>query len=886
MPKRTPSSIRRLSREQVPGMLAAASGKRVLEDVAAIVETDRWNSFDHFHETTKTVERRFREAGAGVEIEPVQTGGRIGTGRWIIQQAADVRGATVDVMWPVRQRLLDYRENPWHVIQWSAGTPREGLRCRLVVLDSNEELERLPRDGLVGCAVLTPLNVREMLPKLADRGAAAVLAETNVPNNPDAVGWTKFGWGAISMRHATARLAGFALSRNQGNQLRALAAKHSGLKLRLKADVPKYVGTHDVISGIVRGAADPQDEVWAIAHSAEPGAIDNASGVALTVEIVRILEQLIQAGQLERPKRTIRLLSAYECYGFFAYLERQRRQQTPLAGVCIDSVGARPEVCGDRLEWHASIPMSAGFAERIGASVLRSTLRRHRPGYRLCQERFVSTADTLIGDPQYGFPCPWITTHHQGPGRGFDAYHSSADTLSLLSETGLEACAASVAAYLYYLADMGTEEVGEVAEWETAHVLSQLAGKKLSTAEARYADTSHRASMQRLQRWLWGGSREAILDRLEEAREQVTRACDRADRDTRRKRRIPAGVRRVPRRTAPLSPTMENTPPAIADRINGTGAKPWALFWADGKRNIADIADLAACESTASVNQNPTLPGKQVELEQFGEYFQAHAELGYCELIEPASMVSRTQLVRDLRALGLEPGMDVMVHSSLSAIGYVQGGADTVVDALLQAIGKRGTLLMPSFNHRAAQVYNPLTTPTTNGAIPDIMWRRREAVRSDHPTHAVAAIGPRAADYCRDHAAAGIWAQDSPIGRLIHGGGYILALGTDHNTSTAYHVAEISVPCRCIDMFANTDYAVQPDGEVRPVPGLAFRDGVCPVPTSKLDETLDRRGQQRHGKVGQADAGLVLARDLWQARREHIRRVCPTCPVRPKIRRD
>ena len=57
---------------------------------------------------------------------------------------------------------------------------------------------------------------------------------------------------------------------------------------------------------------------------------------------------------------------------------------------------------------------------------------------------------------------------------------------------------------------------------------------------------------------------------------------------------------------------------------------------------------------------------------------------------------------------------------------------------------------MPSFNHRA-QVYNPMTTPTTNGAIPDALWRLPQAERSVHPTHAVAAIGPRAAHYCSEH---------------------------------------------------------------------------------------------------------------------------------------
>jgi aminoglycoside 3-N-acetyltransferase len=269
-------------------------------------------------------------------------------------------------------------------------------------------------------------------------------------------------------------------------------------------------------------------------------------------------------------------------------------------------------------------------------------------------------------------------------------------------------------------------------------------------------------------------------------------------------------------------------------------------------------------------------------LEQVGDFFEAHAELGYVDLTEPEAMISKARLVADLRALGLESGMDVMVHSSLSRLGHVIGGADTVIEALLAVIGDAGTLMMPSFNHRSARVFNPLTTPTTNGAIPDAMWRRPEAVRSLHPTHAVAAIGPRAEPYCHGHLEAGIWAADSPIGRLIHGGGYILSLGVTHEASTAYHVAEISVPCSCVDQFGHIDRVVMPDGTVQEVRGLAWRSAACPVPPSRLDVTLDARGLQRHGKVGNADATLVRALDLWSVRREHLADVCPTCTIQPE----
>ena len=96
--------------------------------------------------------------------------------------------------------------------------------------------------------------------------------------------------------------------------------------------------------------------------------------------------------------------------------------------------------------------------------------------------------------------------------------------------------------------------------------------------------------------------------------------------------------------------------------------------------------------------------------------------------------------------------------------------------------------------------------------------------------------------------------QIAPIGKLVHGGGYILALGTTHDTSTAYHVAEMSVPCGCIESFAIPDCIVREDGTVEEVLGLAFRNGPCPVPNPQArlntrPEEVAAAGQGRAGRM-------------------------------------
>lgn len=897
MADKTPPSITTFCDTILPLMQASADGQRIMEDVEVVVATDRWNSFDRFHETTQTLVDRYEAAGAKTEVYPVLSGGSIDTGRWIIQEVSDVHGATVDIISPVKKRLLDYKENPWHVIQWSSGTSKEGITCELVIIDSLEELEATPRGSLTGKIILMNMAPRGMLKKIDATGAIGVITDLLQPELEDATAWVKFGWGQIPRSEDPARLVGLVLSHSEGQRLRGLIRGQGALTVHVTVDVRKYVGHHDVVSGLVPGSDDPQDEVWVLAHSAEPGAMDNASGVSICLEMARILEGLIADGKIKRPRRTIRFLNAYECYGFFHYMEHVKRLQMPLAGVCLDTLGAKPSVCDGRLTWRSTIPMSAGFVDRIGEYMLQATLALENPGYTLQTGPFVSTSDTLVGDPKYGFPCPWLSTHYRDEGV-FDAYHSSGDTADeILSPEGLAACAVSMAGYLYYLADAGNEELMELATMETDRMVAILSGgvknkmaglaptigqtvrhgtddqdaseTPLSSNETGYLIDAHQTSIDQLKRWMWGGDRQEIMTHLDACETRVKTAA--AGTYSKQDPPVSSRARRVPYRIAFLSPSLANTPEDIARRIGAARLSDWAVFWADGRRNIKEITTALSCEY-----QHP------VSLANVALYFEALADLGYVKLIEQDQMISKDRLIQDLRTLGLASDMDVMVHSSLTSIGDVAGGAATMIDALLEAIGPGGTLLMPSFNHRAAQVFNPMTTPTTNGTIPDVMWRRSDAVRSLHPTHCVAAIGPNAAHYCRDdHVDVGIWAPESPIGRLVQGDGYLLALGVTHFTTTAFHVAEMSIPCGCIDPFGNTDRIVTSDGPVKEVRGLAFRNGPCPVHPEKLHTALRDRGQERFGKVGQADCSLVGAHDFWTARREHLKDACPACTVQP-----
>src|SRR5262249_17025747 len=151
--------------------------------------------------------------------------------------------------------------------------------------------------------------------------------------------------------------------------------------------------------------------------------------------------------------------------------------------------------------------------------------------------------------------------------------------------------------------------------------------------------------------------------------------------------------------------------------------------------------------------------------------------------------------VRDLRALGIRPGGLLLVHSSLSSLGFVPGGVETVVRALIEVVGLRGTLVLPAHSwdemEAGGRTFDVLRTETCVGAIPEAFRRRPGVVRSMHPTHSVAATGPLAAWLIADHeSCATPCGPGSPYAKFLDRDGQILFLGTTLNSNTAFHTIE------------------------------------------------------------------------------------------------
>jgi aminoglycoside 3-N-acetyltransferase len=189
------------------------------------------------------------------------------------------------------------------------------------------------------------------------------------------------------------------------------------------------------------------------------------------------------------------------------------------------------------------------------------------------------------------------------------------------------------------------------------------------------------------------------------------------------------------------------------------------------------------------------------------------------EIVErTATPLTVASLTGHLRAWGLEEGQTVMVHLAMSKLGWIAGGAEAVILALLAAVGDTGTIMMPTNSSNNTDpcewqhppvpeawwqtirdhtpAYNPLTTPTRGmGVVPELFRTWPGALRSAHPAFSLAALGPHAGYLVADHALDEDTGDRSPLGKLYEIDGHVLLLGVDHSNNTSLHLAEFRANC-------------------------------------------------------------------------------------------
>ncbi len=182
--------------------------------------------------------------------------------------------------------------------------------------------------------------------------------------------------------------------------------------------------------------------------------------------------------------------------------------------------------------------------------------------------------------------------------------------------------------------------------------------------------------------------------------------------------------------------------------------------------------------------------------------------------IEKTIQLNTTEsLKNDFQQLGVRAGMNLIVHSSLSSIGYVSGGAVAVVKALMQVITEEGTIVMPTHTSNNSDpsgwgnppvpeewwpimretmpAFHPNYTPTRGmGQIVEVFRTMPQVYRSEHPTYSFAAWGKFAKWMTENQPIDNPMGEGSPLTKMYDLASYILLLGVDYDSSTSMHLAE------------------------------------------------------------------------------------------------
>ena len=240
-------------------------------------------------------------------------------------------------------------------------------------------------------------------------------------------------------------------------------------------------------------------------------------------------------------------------------------------------------------------------------------------------------------------------------------------------------------------------------------------------------------------------------------------------------------------------------------------------------------------------------------------------------------MLTQTQLIENFRALGVDSGDTLLVHSSYKSFGGVDGGPQTVIDALLEVLGADGTLLMPTFNFDFCKGadWDVRETPSQMGFMTNLVRTDPRAKRVFHPIYSFAVIGKYAEDFgaLRYKSA---YAKNSAFGKLRELDGKIMVVGLSYNDSMTFfhHVEEMEgVDYRYLKDFTGniTDWDGNTTVDTYQMLVRNLDMGVHTM-VDPMGALMEEAGVIQSRQIGEADVRLMKANEVYEFTAREMKR--------------
>ena len=685
--------------------------------------------------------------------------------------------------------VADYQVHPYHLIKGSVATPSGGQIVRIITEQQFLAGED-PRGALV---MLEPFSLPRgnVLVAILDQGGLGLITDRvgGRYDHPDSFAWVNAGTeGAAWHVMADDRpFISFSVSPKTGDLIRN-SANRLQLKALVECNGRRYVGKLPAITALIPGRR--KEEAWIYAHMYEPMSDDDANGVVAGIETAR---QIMRRGT---PEFSVRLVFAMELYGYMAYIASRGSclRDEVIGGCNYDALGAAKGV--------ALMCYSAARGTPFYGNYLLEQLvgeLKDEPGMFPCQLKGSAYFDDIsFSDPTIGIPAVWPL------GRVGDCHHCSVETMDFIDrETFLRGTAFN-AAYIYALANPSEKYLDAAAGIALGHLTQthKLVKEAPFGSDAERLSYAHEIEQRHLgdfKRFVDAQKVDAALKVLEAEYAQLARGLSKDLKSSAPWRDYAARI--VMKRAATgfphnlvKVPRAKRAPDLLPDGVI-YGHMANILANMDGKK------DLATLVREAEYERNSPLPENRIKKHVSAVNFLA--DYGYLEIVSRPEL-TEGDIIASLRSLGVKAGDLLLVHSSTSNCGYVKGGARTVINAIKEVLGKKGTALFPAFttpylllgglNRR--WVYRPFDasdlSQISTGNVPRTLLEEFPGtLRSRHITHSWTGFGPLAAECLNAHGAFDPpGSANSPMGKALEHGGQVLHFGSSMATTTFLHFLE------------------------------------------------------------------------------------------------
>jgi len=638
-----------------------------MERMRRMWEIERWFTFPKFHEDARYIEQTLREIGLS-EVEKIDApaDGETQYGFWTMPLAWDVEDARLEIVESQvadeLRVLADYKKIPASLGMWSGPTPPEGVTAEIVDVGDASSLEGFDLQGKLALTSRNPASLKAALADKKALGAINAFSEnTDLEDGRQWINaWGDSGW---AFTKTSTPLLSFSISPKQARLLREQLAKGKAVRARATVRSRYYADSYPYATAVVPGNGETREEVLALGHIAEQGAQDNSTGVAAIVEAVAALHRLIESGKLPRPRRSIRMLAMGELYASLHYIvNNKERIGRTVGAMCLDTPAGFYHFAGTEYTFYLNPHTAKSYSDSLTLKIAEAYFPRLKPKRPWHWSEYSTGTDNYLGDPTISVPTVWPYASS-----GVHTHHNSEDTPDDVDPRSLRDLSVVTAAYLYALASAGEPEAIWLAEAGLSHGYEQVLGSydkaldrllaaangkelgqelfrgreklKYRAAREKEAVESVVRLVPELQHRSLQRSIAPLLARLDAfEKEQSRRLTEAADRRAAELRLAEAIVPQAP----PPDPKM-----AAAERIivrrrragtiplddlkenerEGFPAAGWwghpvsALFWCDGKRNLAEVIRLTEHELGPS------------EFDFVG-YFRFLRRHGYVEFVE------------------------------------------------------------------------------------------------------------------------------------------------------------------------------------------------------------------------------------------------------------